>query len=486
MTAPDPRALVTEHLDAVWARASARTPPGQALEVTVGAFRSVPAGSVATRAALLAATDRIARHRAGTGITDLTDRTDAPEPRPDLELVLRRVTDPDDDAPTVAPPRSRRPLLLTLGLVLLLGSGAVVVQQRGSAGPGPSRDVPSVAASPPVPQAVAAARAADAARAASAALSARSAVPSVGDLLLDQHLARCAAAVAGSGRRGDYPDPVSWSVTSSQVGRTGVATAVSTTTSSAVFFCATTPETTSVSVPGPTGGAPTFVEVGAFQLGLLNPREEPLRVSVDGTAEDVSGPAVLLGVTPRSRVRVTPGAAGGAGTPAPVDPVATAITVTDQPVGAQDRRSPANRHLADCLGGQTGTLVPDRDAWRTVDASVPGALLARAPGMAGLCVDGPDGAPAIMTVQPVLDPAPDGQLAVVGTLGAVAGGPASYVLVSLDPRTVKLVATRGSEQLTCVVGDGLALCTGSAATPGLTRLTALGPDGSVVAGPVQQ
>lgn len=476
------RAFVTEHLDTVWARVGDTDDPES---LAAGAFRSVLSGpGTPTRRALLDAVDTLARRRARGSVTAVGGAAAAPvHPEPAVDGVLRRVLAPTDPAPTLTTSRRVGRRVRTASVVVvLLGLAVVIWQQRSDAPPAKADRVP-VAVSPVDQVEAAADTAARASTAAGDTIAARSGFPSSGDLLLDEHLARCAAAVDSSGQRQQYPPVATWTVTASQVGRTGVATAIN-----ATFFCATTPTTVAVSaLVGAPAGPVRLMQVGRYQVGVLNPGAGAVTLVVDGVRTSVAGSAALVGVGGPSTPLAVVAPTRPADPAVPAVQAATAITLLDAPVAAaQDRTTPGGRRLLACLSGNNGALVPDPQAWVVVDDSRPQVLLVAAHGMVGVCVSGPDGAPQVMTVQPVADPPAAGTLAVAINLGAVGGAAESYLVLSVDPDATRLSGDRGGATLACTVNRGVGLCSARSSAPGLTRLTATTLDGAIVAGPVRQ
>lgn len=480
------QAFVTEHLDTLWARVGDTADPES---LAVGAFRSVLAGpATPTRRALLDAAETLARRHARGSVTAMGGASVVPaghpaRHEPPVNRVLERVCAPTDPAPTLTTARRVGRRVRTASVVVVLVGLALVIWRQRSDAPPAQADRAPAAVSAVNQVEIAAGAAARAASTAGDKIAARSGFPSTGDLLLDQHLARCAAAVDSSGQREQYPPVSTWTVTASQVGRTGVATAVN-----ATFFCATTPTTVSVSAPGDAPAGPVrLVQVGRYEVGVLNPGAGVVTLVVDGVKTVVAGPAALVGVSgPTTAVAVV--APTRPRDPAiPAVRAATAITLLDAPVSAaQDRTSPAGRRLVACLSGETGALVPDPQAWFVVDDSRPRVLLVAAHGMVGVCVSGSDGAPQVMTVQPVPDPPAAGTLAVAINLGAVGGAAESYLVLSVDPDATRIGGDRGGIPLACTVNRGVGLCAARSSAPGLTRLTATTLDGVVVAGPVRQ
>lgn len=482
------------HLDAVWARARAAVADdARTADLVVGVLRA--AGPGQDEAGLLATVDRSLTRHEGAVIT----RLGAPEPVPALPAATRvrlqaRVL-AEHDATALAPPVVRSPGVgATLGAVAFLGLAAAVVAALVTGTPPAPSTPPDVAIA--APRVTVVDDASTARRQASVALAARGGVPPTGDLVLDRHLVRCAAAVRGSGRAEEYPDPAGWVLGPTERGRTGVTTSVSDT-----FFCATTPTATHVSSPGgaTTGlaaaGPVRVVTVGPYFLGVLNPAGSTV------VARQTRPPEISSSFRSPTRLLPTRGVAEapfglsllvaedtGIRYDGPVpDPGPTAITVREAVVADPDRTSPDGAVLQRCLSGPAAALLAGAEAWTPVLSSTrpdgSTLVLARARGMGGLCVV--DGDTVTFVAAPVPEPPSSGHLATVARVRPDDAATA-YLLLSVDPRATRMAASRGGDGLPCLVADALAVCLAAPANTGATMLTATDDGGATVAGPVRR
>ena len=534
--------LLDAHGDALWALAVRTTASrAVAVEVLVGALRSAtdrtgllvavaqlsrPAPTVtaaagftrldraAPDAAVLAALDRAApSHRdvlvlvrlAGLAVADTATalglsrravqralRVALPEPDRvgplpgDLRAELVERAARAEDPARLAPAHGRRPirtaLAATVVLVLVVGASALVLTRPD---PAPTEPAPTGRDSAGIDAGTAAGRAR---LAADRTLAAQVGIPASGDLTVDQHLARCANAVATSGRTADYPPTDTWRLGVSQVGATGMASAVSD-----AFVCATTP--TTVYVSGTSGvpvGDVQLVRAGPGQLGILNPRGLQVTLSPLGPQAIPSPqvsfrPVQLIGVfgaasAPFGLTVRGPGLPVD-GLPLP-DPGPTAVQLVDHQVPAPDRTSAAGAQLGRCLASPFGDLTPDPYAWNPTTADTAAGtsiVVAHAFGMAGVCAER-DGR-QVFTSFPTDDPVPVGALTAITQIGAVGGDPLSYTVFSVDPRAVTLEVESAQAPVHCLVASGVGVCARAASVVDPAVLLARDGGGALVAGP---
>ena len=482
--------LLDAHLEGVWRQVAAAVPDADRVaDVVVGTFRSAGAGADA-RSLAAAARRLVGRTPART--TGVITRLDVHPEAPVLtdvvraEIRARVLAETDDRAPRVG----RRGVGVGAAVLVV----AVVLGLVWLARP----DGPTVTAAT-APTTVVPAAVADAATAAGGELrradtdlAARAGFPASGDLVTDQHLARCADAVRRSGHTGDYPPPSTWRVGETQAGATGITTVVGD-----AFACSTTP--TTVDVSGTTGvrtGAVQLVRAGPGQLVVLNPSgarvtftpQSPRTVS---GAPPSSAPVQLVGLfdEPAAPFGLDIVVVGVDGTTfdAPVpDPGPTAVELVDVRPAPPDRTSTAGALLGRCLTSPFGSLTPAPFAWSVTAATTlaDGTAVAsvRAPGMAGVCAE--RGTTPVFASFPAADPAPAGMLDPVTQVGAVGGDPRSYTVLAVDPRAVFLQADSSTGQdVTCVVGSGVGVCSAPTSTVSPATVTARDAGGAVVAGP---
>ncbi|UZJ26150.1 hypothetical protein RHODO2019_06980 [Rhodococcus antarcticus] len=485
----DAEELVEHHVAAVWREVAAVVPDeGQVTDVVVGTFRA--AGTDADGPWLAGTARRLAR-RTPTRAPGVITRLDArPEPvvlsdRRRAEIRARVLAETDTAAPTL---RRRRGLRVGAGvLAVAVVLGLVWVARPSST---PSARAPTTVVPDTVAQASMAA--AEAARRADDDLAARVGFPATGDLVTDQHLARCVEAVRGTLRTADYPPVASWRVGRTQAGATGVTTVVDD-----AFACSTTP--TTVFVSGTTGvraGAVQLVRAGPGQLVVLNPLGAtvtftPQRPQTTGGTLPSSAAVQLVGLfdvfTAPFGLDVTVAGTDGTRFDGPVpDPGSTYVELVDAQLAPPDRTSVAGALLGRCLASPFGSLTPAPSAWSVAANTVlddgTTVVAARAPGMAGVCTE--RGGQVVFASFPVADPAPAGALEPVTQVGAVAGDPHSYTVLAVDPRAVSLQVDSSTQQgVSCVAASGVGVCSAPTSTVSPATVTACSADGEVVAGP---
>lgn len=404
------------------------------------------------------------------------------------DLAVRVWAEHDDAPMQPAPAFPKRRVLICIGLVLAM-LGALV--WRGAPGPGTSP------APTPDPATVAVAEAAAAAfaarQSADAAVAAQAGITATGNLTVDQQVARCANAVALSNIASHYPPARSWAVGPTQVGATGIVTAISD-----AFLCATTPTTVYVSTTsGAPAGSVRVVRVGPAELGLLNPTGAevtitPLRPHSGDSARTSAAKVQIVSLfahrdAPFGR-NITAGGGSGITFDAPLpDPGPTAIELRDRPVTTTDRSGRDGAQLGRCLRSPFGDATPDPEAWTSAAAMLldngTRVLAVRATGIAGVCAE--PGSRQVFTAFPVDDPVPAGTLIAITRVGAVGGDDRSYTVLSVDPRAVRLQIDGASTPVQCVAADGVGVCAARVGAGGTTTATAYDSVGTVVAGPVQ-
>lgn len=404
------------------------------------------------------------------------------------DLAVRVWAEHDGAPMQAAPAFPKRRVLICIGLVLAV---LAALTWRGApspvTSPAPTPDPAAVAVADAAAAAFAARQSADVAVAAQAGITA------TGNLTVDQQVARCANAVALSNLASRYPPARSWAVGPTQVGATGIVTAISD-----AFLCATTPTTVYVSTTaGASAGSVRVVRVGPAQLGLLNPTGAevtitPLRPHSGDGARTSAAKVQIVSLfanrdAPFGRT-VTVGGGSGITFDAPLpDPGPTAIELRDRPVTATDRSGPDGAQLGRCLRSPFGDATPDPEAWASAAAMVldngTRVLAVRAPGIAGVCAE--PGSRQVFTAFPVDDPVPAGTLIAITRVGAVGGDDRSYTVLSVDPRAVRLQIDGAATPVQCVAADGVGVCAARVGAGGTTTATAYDSVGTVVAGPVQ-
>lgn len=485
--------LLEHHLDAVWRQVAGTGRDAQQVsEVVVGTFRA--AGPEADGPWLAGTARRLAGRapaRATGTITRLDELVEPPVLTAEVraELRSRVLAETDGRAPRL---RRRGFGLGAAVLVVAVVLGLVWIARPGST---PTTATPTTATpTTVVPAAVAAASAAaaESAQRADADLAARAGFPPSGDLVTDQHLARCADAVRRHDRTADYPPVSTWRVGETQAGATGITTVVSD-----AFVCSTTPTTVSVSgTSGVRAGAVQLVRAGPRQLVVLN----PLGAQVTFTPQS---PRTMSGTVPSSATVQLVGlfddlaapfgldlvVAGVDGTTfdAPVpDPGPTAVELVDVRLAPPDRTSTAGALLGRCLASPFGSLTPAPLAWSVTAATTldDGTEVAavRAPGMAGVCAE--RGTKLVFASFPAADPPPAGMLDPVTQVGSVGGDPRSYTVLAVDPRVVTLeVDSTTNQDVTCLVDRGVGVCSAPTSTVSPATVTACDAGGAVLAGP---
>jgi hypothetical protein len=485
----DAEELLEHHLDAVWRQVAAVVADeGQVTDVVVSTFRAAGADTDGRR---LAGTARRLARSTPTPAPGVITRLDAhPEPAVlsdgrRAEIRARVLSESDTAARA---PRRRRGLRAGAGmLAVAVVLGLVWVARPSST---PSAGAPTTVVPDAVAQASAAA--AEAARRADDDLAARVGFPATGDLVTDQHLARCAEAVRGTRRTADYPPVASWRVGRTQAGATGVTTVVDD-----AFACTTTPTTVFVSsTTGVRAGSVQLVRAGPGQLVVLNPLGAtvtftPQRPQTTGGTLPSSAALQLVGLfdllDAPFGLNVTVAGTDGTRFDGPVpDPGRTYVQLDGARLPPPDRTSVAGALLGRCLASPFGSLTPAPSAWSVAAQTIlddgTAVVAARAPGMAGVCTE--RGGQVVLASFPAADPAPAGALEPVTQVGAVAGDPHSYTVLAVDPRAVSLrVDSSTRRDVRCIVASGVGVCSAPTATVSPATITASSADGTVVAGP---
>lgn len=426
----------------------------------------------------------------------------ASEPLP-ADLVTE-AADPSggrDERHEVRPPRTgRRRTASTTAVVTALGAalvGALVLLQH----PGSNTDEPprSSATRAGAGDAVARAltRAVLARSAAGDALAEQGGFPASGDLLLDQHLVRCVAAVSESGTVGRYPPVATWSADRRDLRTTaGVLSVIA-----SAFLCETTPARVLVSgIHGVRAGDVELLAGGANRVVVSNPDRATviLRAPEPGLA---TGRTLVATTSPFVVVPLSPG------TPAP----SLSLTVSDAgrttfdgPLPAagappvlrtRARRTvpPRSRGLVDARCLDAHPRVPDPVFWSTAATmELPGGrtlVLAAAPHAAGLCVV--EGIQAVMASAPIVDPSSAGTLEVVPLDDGHPLVPGvQTMLLALDQRATHLELVGTPAGVRCAASNGRGVCVAApdqaaGAHPLGGTATAYDDAGAVVAGPTR-
>ncbi len=402
--------------------------------------------------------------------------------------------------PRVRGPRRLRPAaLVAAAAVVVVGVAAVTsVDRTGNVDPG-AQDAPLRAA-----VAGALGQAALARSAADREVATRAGFPDSGDLVLDQHLARCAAAIDDTGAARRYPPTAQWSGR-----RTDLATAGVVSTVNDAFVCVTDPVRVWVSATrGVAAGGVQVLAAGPDHFALRNPDRDDVEVRVvrGGSGLAVASTNAALVVVPFRydttpadlRLTVTRDGRSTFDGPLP-DPGFTAVRRADGPPGGpfehrQDLPGPGDTLLARCLADHPS--VPEPAVWRTVaqlplDEPAQTLELVAAPGSVALCT-GPrePSARTTMVVVPVADPPPARSLTPVALPGVDPVVPGVRTLVlEVDPTATRLEVSGSPVPVRCVVAAGRGACvsgvhgTGEVGVTGTA--TAYGPDGTVVAGPAE-
>ena len=471
--------------DAAVLAALDRTVPAQRDVLVLVRLAGVPAADTATA---LGVSRRAVRRALRVALPE----PDRVGPLPDdlrAELVERAAR--AEDPARLAPAHGRLPLRVvaaaTVVLVLVVGASTVALTRPALTrpDPAPTEPAPTGADTAGIDAGTAAGRAR---LTADRTLAAQAGIPASGNLTVDQHLARCANAVSATGRAADYPPTDTWRLGVSQVGATGITSAVSD-----AFVCATTP--TTVYVSGTSGvrvGDVQLVRAGPGQLGILNPRGLQVTLSPVGpqavpTTAASFRPVQLIGVFGAGSA---PFGLAIRGTGLPVDglplpdPGPTAVQLVDNQVPDPDRTSVAGAQLGRCLASPFGDLTPDPHAWNPTTADTAAGtsiVVAHAFGMAGVCAER-DGR-QVFTSFPTDDPVPVGALTAITQIGAVGGDPLSYTVFSVDPRAVTLEVQSAQVPVHCLVAGGVGVCAQAAGAADPAVLLARDAGGVLVAGP---
>ncbi|TWF80606.1 hypothetical protein FHX44_116549 [Pseudonocardia hierapolitana] len=355
-------------------------------------------------------------------------------PLPDevRERALRTVL-----AGTRAPRRRFAPLVAAV--VVVMATLAAVTTAVAMTGPGADELDPRLAASgPPAP---------------------------TGDPAIDEALGRCAAAVATSGSRDEYPPTAGWRVTDvlSHAGEGQFSDTDLVIDGS--FACHAGPYHVWVSTVGgrPAGGI-EVARLGPGSLVLFNPQRLLVEVDPgDGYVRTSTTAVQIVSLTPAHedwpvRRLIVRGSYDG---PLP-DPGEAAVEVQDRPI-LNGQAQPTN--VEACLDDQLGTWALGSDEPQetvlTQDAQgdLPRALVGRVNGRwAAVCYDGPEGPVA---VEGPLDPARLSETRlvssrrrddlVVALLTVAPDGERVEIATTPEPGAVGSGAA-------CTLRDGLALC----------------------------
>ncbi|MEO6879335.1 MAG: hypothetical protein ABI181_00110 [Mycobacteriaceae bacterium] len=427
----------------------------------------------------------------------------SPEPLP-VELVTG-LPDPGRDQRDPRGVRAPRPgrgrtvssITVVVSLVAVLVGGLVLVDHpstpddRRAASPGPS-------AVPRGPVVQALGRAALARSAAGRALADQTGVPASGDLLLDQHLARCAAAVAESGATQRYPPMSTWS----SANRPGLVTTAGVLSMiNSAFLCETTPARVLLTgLHGVRAGATEVLAAGPSRVVVRNPERATVILRTAGARGEVgrtlvatNSPFVVVPLgsrTPASELSLTVSKAGQTTFDGPLPDAGTPAVIrmrTPRTVPARSRFQVEGA----CL--EAYPRVPDPLFWSTAATlDLPGGrtlVLAAAPGAAGLCVV--EGSQAVMASAPVVDPPSAGTQEVVPLNE---GDPlipgVQTMLLAVDQRATRLELVGTPAGVRCVASNGRGVCVAApdqaaGANPLSGIATAYDAAGTVVAGPTQ-
>jgi hypothetical protein len=404
------------------------------------------------------------------------------------------------DGPVPPPPRVRAPRQLRLGALvgvaaLLVAVAAATASIDRTRGPGPGDR------STPLRSSVAAAlgQAALALSAADRQVASRAGFTDSGDLVLDQHLARCAAAVVDTGAGSLFPPVSTWSARRTEVDTAGLVSTVN-----GAFVCVTGPARVWVSATrGVDAGGVELLAAGPDLFAVRNPDRAAIEVRSgrDGSGVSIASTNAAIVVVPyrvgataaNLRLTVTRDGVDTYDGPLP-DPGFTAVRRSDTALPAPDLPGPGDPLLARCLAEHPD--VPEPDAWRTATAlrlDDPARTLevVGAPGAVLLCTgaDEPPGRTTVL-VAPVADPPSARSLDPVplpGSATVVDGS--STVVLAVDPRATRLEVSGSPVPVRCVVRAGHGVCVapgrGAGDTPVTGLATAYDSSDAVVAGPTQ-
>lgn len=396
----------------------------------------------------------------------------------------------DVRAPRPGRGRTASSIAVVVSLAAVLVGGLVVVQHPGTDGHG----VPASSEASALPRAAvvrALGRAALARSAAGIALAEQAGFPASGDLLLDQHVARCAAAVAGAGLSERYPLISSWSANRrGLVTNAGVVSIIN-----AAFLCETTPARVLVTnVSGVRAGNIELLAGGANRVVVRNPGRATVILRSSGApAAGTNSPFLVLPLssgTTAADLTLTVSVAGRTTYDGPLpDAGAPAVVRTRTP-----RTVPARARATldgPCL--QAYPQVPDPLFWSpAATLGLPGGrtlVLAAAPGAAGLCVV--EDTQAVMASAPIVDPSSAGTLEVVPVNEGDPLVPGvQAMLLALDQRATRLELVGTPAGVRCVASNGRGVCVAApdqaaGANPLGGTATAYDDAGAVVAGPTQ-